>query len=259
DPEQEKVADGTSSPAIVTIVSEIDFLHFLNQKVVELRFKEKHFNALIARLQGLDCTKGFRLLYGVMNKVVTEIQYGHMPHYSPINVHAHEAQESNKKPRTIDTLIKSLRMAFPWMLLITLFSISATATLANAALLGGGILGGVITCTNTSVAMAGTYNVIPQAKVDLVCGAGGTSLPAVIKSTQTNTAGLYTFLISSADAILLDGGNCYLNVTIPPNSCVFNVPTGVLRIPVVVLATIDALVGKVLVLVPGAVSYLLTN
>ncbi|KAK6124698.1 hypothetical protein DH2020_041553 [Rehmannia glutinosa] len=120
-------------------------------------------------------------------------------------------------------------MAFPWILLITLLSVSTTATVASAALLVGGVLGGVITCTNTSVALAGTYNVIPQAKVDLV----------------------YT--------VLLDGGNCYLNVTVPPNSCVFNVPTGVLRIPVVVLSTIDALVGKLLVLVPGAVSYALTN
>ncbi|CAI9779938.1 unnamed protein product [Fraxinus pennsylvanica] len=141
------------------------------------------------------------------------------------------------------------------LLIITLFSISATIPLANADLLGGGILGGVLTCTNTSIAVAGTYSVIPQAKVDVVCGAGGTSLPTVIKSTQTDTAGVYTFLFTSLDTILNDPGKCYLNVTLPPNSCILNIPTGVLRIPVVVLSTVDALLGKFLVLVPGALSW----
>ncbi|KAL2555173.1 uncharacterized protein Fot_08792 [Forsythia ovata] len=145
------------------------------------------------------------------------------------------------------------------LVIITLFSIiSATVPLANATL-GGGILGGVLTCTNTSIDVAGTYKVIPQTKVDVVCGVGGTSLPTVIKSTQTDTAGVYTFLFTSLDTILNDPGKCYLNVTLPPNSCILNIPTGVLRIPVVVLSTVDALLGKLLVLVPGALSWVIPN
>ncbi|KAL7100265.1 hypothetical protein ACP275_09G136800 [Erythranthe tilingii] len=152
-------------------------------------------------------------------------------------------------------------MAFPLKFLISLLSISATIAATNAAILNGGILGGVITCTNTSVAIAGTYNVVPQAKVDLVCGPGsGASLPAVIQSTQTNAAGLYRFVATALDTVLFDSGKCYLNVTLPPNSCTFNIPTGnpILRIPIIVLTTVDALVGKILVLVPGAVSYVLS-
>ncbi|KAG8380194.1 hypothetical protein BUALT_Bualt07G0168100 [Buddleja alternifolia] len=120
---------------------------------------------------------------------------------------------------------------------------------ANVSLLSGGILGGVIACTNTSISVAGTYKVIPLSKVDLFCGASGTSVLVVF--TQTNTSGLYTFLFMSAGTISPDGGKCYLNVTIPPNSCVFNIPTGVLRIPLLVLSTVKALVGKFLVLARG--------
>lgn len=101
-----------------------------------------------------------------------------------------------------------------------------------------------MSCTNASVA------VIPNATVDFVCG---TSIVEVIQSTQTNITGIYNFVISSLDAILLNGGKCYLNVTLPPNSCILNLPTsiGVLRIPWFVLSAIDTLVGKILVLVPG--------
>ncbi|KAL2555172.1 uncharacterized protein Fot_08791 [Forsythia ovata] len=148
-------------------------------------------------------------------------------------------------------------MAFPstFFLMTTLLSIAFTASSAQL-LLSGGILGGVITCTNTSLAIAGTYNVIPQAKVDLVCGSG--SVSQVIKSTVTNTAGVYYFLFTSVDTILNDPGKCFLLVTLPTNSCIFNIPSGVLRIPIVVLSTVDALVGKLLILVPGALSYVLS-
>ncbi|KAL2555043.1 uncharacterized protein Fot_08662 [Forsythia ovata] len=149
-------------------------------------------------------------------------------------------------------------MAFPstFFLMTTLLSIAFTASSAQL-LLSGGILGGVITCTNTSLAIAGTYNVIPQAKVDLVCGSG--SVSQVIKSTVTNTAGVYYFLFTSVDTILNDPGKCFLLVTLPTNSCIFNIPNGVLRIPIVVLSTVDALVGKLLILVPGALSYVLSH
>ncbi|KAL2534199.1 Uncharacterized protein Adt_07550 [Abeliophyllum distichum] len=149
-------------------------------------------------------------------------------------------------------------MAFPstFFLITTLLSIAFTASSAQL-LLSGGVLGGVITCTNTSLAIAGTYNVIPQAKVDLLCGSGSAS--QVIKSTVTNTTGVYYFLFTSVDTILNDPGKCFLLVTLPPNSCIFNIPNGVLRIPIVVLGTVDALVGKLLILVPGALSYVLSH
>ncbi|CAA3027247.1 Hypothetical predicted protein [Olea europaea subsp. europaea] len=140
------------------------------------------------------------------------------------------------------------------LLSLTLYTIFAIVPLAKADLLVGGILGGVLTCTNTSIVVAETYNVIPQAKVDVVCGAGGTSLPTVIKSTQTDTTGLYTFLFTSLDTISIDSGKCYLNVTLPPNSCILNIPTGFLKIPVVVLSIVDALIGRFIVLV-GTLSW----
>ncbi|CAI9779937.1 unnamed protein product [Fraxinus pennsylvanica] len=149
-------------------------------------------------------------------------------------------------------------MAFPsTFLLITLLSIAFAVSSTQGISLGGGILGGVITCTNTSVAVAGTYNVIPQAKVDLVCGSG--SVTQIVKSTVTNTAGVYYFVFTSLDTILNDPGKCFLLVTLPTNTCIFNIPNGVLRIPIVVLSTVDALVGKLLILVPGALSYVLSH
>ncbi|CAA3020263.1 Hypothetical predicted protein [Olea europaea subsp. europaea] len=149
-------------------------------------------------------------------------------------------------------------MAFPstYLLMTTLLSIAFALSSAQL-LLSGGILGGVITCTNTSVAIAGTYDVIPQAKVDLVCGSG--SVSQVVKSTVTNTAGVYTFIFTSLDTILNDPGKCFLLVTLPINSCIFNIPNGVLRIPIVVLGTVDALVGHLLVLAHGPLSYVLPN
>ncbi|PIN21261.1 hypothetical protein CDL12_06051 [Handroanthus impetiginosus] len=122
-----------------------------------------------------------------------------------------------------------------------------------AQLISGRILGGFLTCTNTSVSIAGTYPVIPQARVDLVCGSG--SLARVIQSAVTNTAGVYSFVLTTLDTVLNDPGSCYLRATVPSTSCNFNVPTGVLRIPIVVLRVVDALVGKLLILVPWALSY----
>ncbi|KAL8458749.1 hypothetical protein ACS0TY_036310 [Phlomoides rotata] len=102
------------------------------------------------------------------------------------------------------------------LLLITLFLISVTAT--NAAILTGGIFGGILTCTNASVAMARIYNVIPDAKVNLFCGSGGTSLPALIQSTRTNTAGIYNFLIASLDTICSTEENVRENFIFSPVS-----------------------------------------
>ncbi|KAG8380196.1 hypothetical protein BUALT_Bualt07G0168300 [Buddleja alternifolia] len=97
-------------------------------------------------------------------------------------------------------------MALPWtLLIIVLFSISATAMVANATLLSGGILGGVIACTYTSVSVAGTYNMIPLSKMDLFCGASCTSMLVVV--AQTNTAGLYTFLFMSVAYAMSGRGN----------------------------------------------------
>ncbi|KAG8380197.1 hypothetical protein BUALT_Bualt07G0168400 [Buddleja alternifolia] len=107
---------------------------------------------------------------------------------------------------------------------------------ASAPLLGGGILGGVIACTNTSVSVAGTYNVIPQSKVDLICGASGTSMPVVVKSSHTNTAGLYTFLFTSADTILLNGGKCVI-------TCANTSLSTVRTFPVIPQAKVDVVCG----------------
>lgn len=146
-------------------------------------------------------------------------------------------------------------MALPYThLLLTLLFVSVTVPMAQSSVVGG-VLGGTLLCTNTSLANVGTYPVIANARVDVVCGQG--SLARVIRSSQTNLAGIYYFTFTLVDTILNDPSSCYLNVTIPPNSCIFNVPTGILRIPLGVLSTIDALLGSILVLVPGTLSFLL--
>ncbi|KAK4413735.1 hypothetical protein Salat_2786300 [Sesamum alatum] len=138
---------------------------------------------------------------------------------------------------------------------ITLLSVATS--MSSAAFIGAGILGGVLTCTNSSIALAGTYPVIPQARVNLMCG-GGSLGEQVVKSVLTDTAGLYNFLLTTLDIVLANPGNCYLIATIPPGSCMFALPPGILRIPIVVLGTIDALIGQFLILAPGPMSYVLS-
>ncbi|XP_011079493.1 uncharacterized protein LOC105162996 [Sesamum indicum] len=137
------------------------------------------------------------------------------------------------------------------LVFITLLSVATS--MSSAAIINAGILGGVLTCTNTSIAIVGTYPVISHARVNLVCGSG--SLAQVVRSVVTDTAGLYNFLFTTLDTVLADPGSCYLTAAIPSGSCFFSLPSGVLRIPVVVLGTIDALVGQLLVLAPGPMSF----
>ncbi|KAG8388435.1 hypothetical protein BUALT_Bualt02G0125600 [Buddleja alternifolia] len=148
-------------------------------------------------------------------------------------------------------------MAFRSSILLVIALLSVASTMSSAAIINSGILGGVLTCTNTSVSLAGMYSIIPQTRVDLVCGNG--SLAQVVKSAVTNTAGVYIFSFTSLDTILNDPGKCYLTATIPATSCNFNIPSAILRFPIVVLSTVDALVGKLLVLAPGVLSCVISN
>ncbi|PIN21260.1 hypothetical protein CDL12_06050 [Handroanthus impetiginosus] len=133
-------------------------------------------------------------------------------------------------------------MAFPKTLIFLVVLISITSSISSAQIISRGILGGVLTCANTL-----------QELIDLVCGNG--SLARVIQSVLTNTAGVYSFVFTTLDTVLNDPGSCYLRATVPSTSCNFNVPTGILRIPIVVLRVVDVLVGRLLILVPGALSF----
>ncbi|KAI3455655.1 hypothetical protein Pfo_012318 [Paulownia fortunei] len=141
-------------------------------------------------------------------------------------------------------------MGFPsTLLLIALLSIGFTVSSAQGAF-NNVTLAGVVTCNNASVAAVKTYRVIPQARVDVVCGI--LFFQRVTKSTTTNFAGIYSFSFSPVDILFNNPELCNLNVTIPPNSCNFDPPGGALRFPII---AIRSAVGVVIDYVPGAASY----
>lgn len=156
---------------------------------------------------------------------------------------------------------------FPSTLLLisTLLFVSVTIPLAQAAnantninvvpSIASAILAGTVECSNTSLSEAGTYTPISNVPVDVVCGDGSAS--SVIKSGVTNLEGAYFFLFTTADTLISDPNKCDVKVAVPQNSCVFNIPNGFLRYPLVVFRIVDAVIGTVLLLVPGVPTYVL--
>ncbi|KAL0415016.1 UNVERIFIED_CONTAM: hypothetical protein Slati_3333500 [Sesamum latifolium] len=140
-------------------------------------------------------------------------------------------------------------MAFPsTLLLIALFSIEFTVSLAQVP--GVDIpLAGVVTCPNTSLATVGTYRVVPQARVDVVCGLS----QIVLQSTTTNTQGIYTFFFDLVKIPLLyNPDQCLLRVILPPGSCVFVPPGGSITFPIIAIKNI---LGILSTYIPGAPTY----
>ncbi|GFP99510.1 hypothetical protein PHJA_002095100 [Phtheirospermum japonicum] len=135
-------------------------------------------------------------------------------------------------------------------LVITFLSI-ASLTLCSAQIRNTNVtLAGVITCPNTSLSSAGTFRVIPQAQVDVVC----TSffIPRVTKSAKTNFVGVYSLSFSQSDILFNNPELCYLNVTLPMNSCTFSPPGGAIRFPIL---AIRSPFGVVTYYFPGAPTY----
>ncbi|CAK9144643.1 unnamed protein product [Ilex paraguariensis] len=106
---------------------------------------------------------------------------------------------------------------------LTLFSISATVPMAQALIVDNAnittvLSEGTIVCANTSLSTPGTFNVIPQAPVDLVCG------NATLQSTQTSLTGVYVFAFNIPNTLIFDPNTCELHVTILANTCTFPSP-----------------------------------
>lgn len=113
-------------------------------------------------------------------------------------------------------------------------------------------LAGVVTCINASIATARTYPVIPEARVDVVCGI--LYLEKVIQSSTTNLAGIYSFSFNVTDMFLLNVPElCYLNVTLPDNLCMLNPSGGFLKFPIIGMRSGLGLVNE---LIPGPPRYL---
>ncbi|KAL8043490.1 hypothetical protein ABFX02_09G123500 [Erythranthe guttata] len=137
------------------------------------------------------------------------------------------------------------------LLLVSLLSIGVTATSAQVGIFGNVTLAGVITCPNDSLATLRIFRIIPEAKVDVVCGI--LFFQRTVKSTTTNLIGVYSFSFSFSDILLNNPELCYLNVTLPSNSCTFDPPGGAIRFPIV---GIRSVLGTVSAYIPGAPSYL---
>ncbi|GFP82194.1 hypothetical protein PHJA_000362700 [Phtheirospermum japonicum] len=132
-------------------------------------------------------------------------------------------------------------------LVITLLSI-ASLTLSSAQIQRtNATLAGVITCPNTSLSTAGTFRAIPQAQVDVVCPSFFIS--RVMKSTKTNFAGVYSLSFSQTDILLNNPELCYLNVTLPMNSCTFSTTGEAIRFPIL------SVFGVAFDYFPGAPTY----
>ncbi|XP_057792883.1 uncharacterized protein LOC131009512 [Salvia miltiorrhiza] len=135
-------------------------------------------------------------------------------------------------------------------LLIALLSLGFTQSPAQTVEINV-VLAGIVTCTNTSIANARTYAVIPQAKVEFVCGIW--ILERVIKSTTTSNAGIYTFAFGPKDILLNNPELCHLRVTFPSSSCSLDPPGGVLRFPIIGIRSSSSLLTEY---IAGSPSYL---
>lgn len=141
-------------------------------------------------------------------------------------------------------------MGFLSLLIIALLSLKLTQTPAQTVDISE-VLAGTITCINTSIATARIYAIVPQAKVEFVCGI--LFFQRVVKSTTTNYAGIYTFAFSISDILLSNPEFCHLRVTFPPSSCTFDPPGGTLRFPIIGVRSSS---GSLIQYIPGAPSYL---
>ncbi|KAK4427425.1 hypothetical protein Salat_1511800 [Sesamum alatum] len=141
-------------------------------------------------------------------------------------------------------------MALPsTLLLITLLSIGFTVSYAQGDLAGFAV-GGVIFCPNTSLAAVGTYRVVPQATVDVVCGRS----QSVVRSTTTNSAGIFSFFFNRVETLLFNLEECQIRVILPPGSCVFVPPGGSIRYTII---SIRNRLGIVNAYILGAPTYVL--
>ncbi|KAG6425795.1 hypothetical protein SASPL_109999 [Salvia splendens] len=143
-------------------------------------------------------------------------------------------------------------MAFPSsFLLITLLSL-ALSQASSQALYSNATLAGIVTCINASIAAVKTYPLVPDARVDVVCGV--LFVEKVIKTAHTNLEGVYSFSFNVADTALLSVPQmCYLKVAMPDNSCVFDPSGGFVKLPIVV--GLRSGLGMVTYFIPGAPSY----
>ncbi|KAL1551788.1 hypothetical protein AAHA92_19588 [Salvia divinorum] len=143
-------------------------------------------------------------------------------------------------------------MAFPSsFLLIALLSL-ALSQASSQALDINATLAGIVTCINASIATVKTYPLVPDARVDVVCGV--LFVEKVIKSTNTDREGIYSFSFNAADTALLSVPQmCYLKVAMPGNSCVFDPSGGFVKLPIVV--GFRSAIGMVAYFIPGAPSY----
>ncbi|XP_059639431.1 uncharacterized protein LOC132281780 [Cornus florida] len=151
-------------------------------------------------------------------------------------------------------------MAFPSALLVITLTLLISATMPSSQALrvnnlpiGSIRTGGTIVCADASIATARTYRPIPRAPIQLLCGSGSTDV--VLGQVVTNLSGVYFFVLTVADTLLIDPNRCYLRVTIPPNTCTLSIPNGFLRIPLVVLDVVQATLGNVLLFGQGPYSY----
>ncbi|XP_057792896.1 uncharacterized protein LOC131009518 [Salvia miltiorrhiza] len=144
-------------------------------------------------------------------------------------------------------------MGFPSpFLVMTLVSVAAAVSQASPQKLNSNVtLAGIVTCINASIAAVKTYPLIPEARVDVVCGV--VFLEKVIKSTNTNLAGIYSFSFDAADMALLSVPElCHLKVTMLASSCVFDPSGGFLKLPIVGMRSA---LGMLTDLLPGAPTY----
>ncbi|XP_052180818.1 uncharacterized protein LOC127794002 [Diospyros lotus] len=152
-------------------------------------------------------------------------------------------------------------MAFPSTLVATitliLLASAAQGLVINGQTISNAIIGGTLVCEDTSLAVAKTFQPIPQALVELRCGNTSTSTETVLMSVLTDAAGTYFLGFSVLDTLLFDPAQCYLRATIPPgSSCALFIPNGFLRIPLVVLDVVQALLGFWAVFIAGPVTYM---
>ncbi|KAK4428484.1 hypothetical protein Salat_1148000 [Sesamum alatum] len=143
-------------------------------------------------------------------------------------------------------------MALPSTLLFkALLSIGFTVFLVQLQLVDVS-LAGVITCPNMSLETVGTFCVIPQATVDVVCGLS----QSVIRSTTTNSAGIFSFFFNRARIqLLLNPKLCQLRIILPVGSCVFVPPGGSIRSSIIAIRVSLNIVSAY---IPGPPTYVVT-
>ncbi|KAL6568323.1 hypothetical protein OROHE_004007 [Orobanche hederae] len=141
-------------------------------------------------------------------------------------------------------------MAFSSNILLALVLVSIGSSTISSAQSNNVTLAGVVTCPDASLSAVGTYRVIPQAKVDVVCPV--LFFPRVAKSTMTNFVGVYSFSFGPSEILFSNPELCYLNVTLPVNSCKLDPPGGAIRFPII---GIRSFFGMVMAYIPGAPRY----